>query len=61
MHTKFWSENPKGRDKLENLSIDGKENIKINLKGIGWKCVDWIHLAQNRDPWWLLVNIVINL
>jgi hypothetical protein len=23
--------------------------------------VDWIHLAQNRDPWWLLVNIVINL
>jgi hypothetical protein len=22
--------------------------------------VDWIHLAQERDQWWALVNIVMN-
>lgn len=25
MCTKFWSENPKGRDHLEETGIDGKE------------------------------------
>jgi hypothetical protein len=24
MHTKFWSENLKGRDHLEDLGVDGK-------------------------------------
>jgi len=24
MHTKFWSENPKGRDHSEYLAVDGK-------------------------------------
>jgi hypothetical protein len=23
--------------------------------------MDWIGLAQNRDRWWPLVNVVINL
>jgi hypothetical protein len=22
----------------------------------GWKDVDWIHLAQDRDQWWTLMN-----
>jgi hypothetical protein len=26
-----------------------------------WEVVNWIHLAQNRDQWWTLVNIVMNL
>jgi hypothetical protein len=25
------------------------ENIKIDLKGIGWGGMDWIDLAQDRD------------
>jgi hypothetical protein len=25
------------------------EDIRINLRGIGWEDVDWIHLAQDRD------------
>jgi hypothetical protein len=28
---------------------------------IGWKGMDWIHLAQDRDRWWALVNTVMNL
>jgi hypothetical protein len=26
-----------------------EDNIKINLKDIGWKDVDWTPLAQDRD------------
>ena len=28
---------------------------------VGWGCTDWIDLNQNRDRWWALVNVVMNL
>jgi hypothetical protein len=28
---------------------------------IGWDGVDWIDLAQDRDQWRALVNVVMNL
>jgi hypothetical protein len=31
------------------------------FKGIGWGGMDWIHLAQDRDKRWVLVNMTINL
>jgi hypothetical protein len=37
------------------------DNIKIDLRGIGWDGMDWIHLAQDRDQWRALVNTVMNL
>jgi len=37
------------------------DNIKMYLKQIWCEDVDWIHLAQNRDEWWVLVNMVIKL
>jgi hypothetical protein len=37
------------------------DNIGMVLREIGWEGVDWIHLAQDRDQWWALVNTVINL
>jgi hypothetical protein len=36
------------------------ENIKIDLREIGWDGVDWIDLAQDRDQWRALVNTVMN-
>jgi len=33
----------------------------MNLRERGLKVVDWIHLAQNRDLWWAVVNTAINL
>jgi hypothetical protein len=37
------------------------DNIKMNLREIGWDSMDWIDLAQNRDQWRALVNTAKNL
>jgi hypothetical protein len=34
------------------------DNIKIDLREIGWDGVDWIDMAQDRDQWRALVNTV---
>jgi hypothetical protein len=33
------------------------DNIKMDLREIGWDGMDWIDLAQNRDQWRALVNL----
>jgi hypothetical protein len=38
-----------------------EDNIKMDLREIGWGGVDWIELADDRDKWWALVNTVMNL
>jgi hypothetical protein len=38
-----------------------EDNVRMNLKEIRWKDVDWMHLAQNRDQWWTLVYTVMKL
>jgi hypothetical protein len=37
------------------------DNIKMDLSEIGWGGVDWIGLAQDKDKWRALVNVVMNL
>jgi hypothetical protein len=37
------------------------DNIKMDLREIGWDGRDWIDLAQDRDQWRALVNAVMNL
>jgi hypothetical protein len=37
------------------------DNIEIYLGEIGWGGVDWIGLAQDRDMWKVLFNLVMNL
>jgi hypothetical protein len=37
------------------------DNIKMDLREIGWDGGDWIELVQNRDQWRVLVNMVMNL
>jgi hypothetical protein len=32
------------------------DNIKLDLREIGWYGMDWIDLAQNRDQWRALVK-----
>jgi hypothetical protein len=37
-----------------------EDGIKMVLMEIGLGSVDWIHLAEDRDWWWALVNTVMN-
>jgi len=30
----------------------------MDLREIRWGGVEWMHLAQNRDQWWAVLNTV---
>jgi len=36
-------------------------STRMDFREIGWKTVDWIYLAQDRDQWRAVVNVVMNL
>jgi hypothetical protein len=40
---------PKGIRRIGRTNGRWEDNIEIDPKEIGWKIVDWIHLAQDRD------------
>jgi hypothetical protein len=52
---------PEGKRPLGRPKRRWVDNIKIDLREIGWDGMDWIKLAQNRDQWRALVNTVMNL
>jgi hypothetical protein len=37
------------------------DGIRMDLRDIGWRSVEWFHLAQDRERWRALVNTVMNL
>ena len=38
-----------------------EDNIKMDLQEVGWVGMDWNDLAENRDMWWAVVSVVMNL
>jgi hypothetical protein len=49
-------------DFLEDIILcRGTDSMQMNLKGTAWGGVVWIDLAQDRDRWRAVVNIVIHL
>ena len=52
---------PEGRRPLGRLKRRCKNNIKMDFRKVGWKGMDWIDLAQDRERWRNVVNVVINL
>jgi hypothetical protein len=53
--------NPEGKRPLGRPKRRWVDNIKIDLREIGWYGMDWIDLAQDRDQWGVLVNALMNL
>jgi hypothetical protein len=51
---------PEGKRPLGRPRRRWVENIKMDLREIGWDGIDWIDLAQDRDQWRALVNAVMN-
>jgi hypothetical protein len=50
---------PERRRPLGRLRCE--DNIKIDIREMGWGGMDWTDLAQDRDQWRALVNTVMNL
>jgi hypothetical protein len=41
---KLESKRPLGRPRHK-----WEDNLRMDLRQMGWECVDWIHFAQDRD------------
>jgi hypothetical protein len=50
---------PEGKKPLGRPRRRCMDNIKMDLREIGWDGVNWIE--QDRDQWRALVNTVLNL
>jgi hypothetical protein len=53
--------NPEGKRPLGRQRSRRVDNIKIDLREIGWDGMDWLDLVQDKDQWRALVNTVMNL
>jgi len=61
MYSAFWWGNLKGRDHLEDPGIDGRIILRWIFRKWAGRAMNCIDLAQDRDRWWALVNLVMNL
>ena len=52
---------PEGKRLLGRPKHRREHNIKMDLQEVGYGCMDWIELAQDRDRWQGLVKAVMNL
>jgi hypothetical protein len=52
---------PEGNRPLGRCRRRWEDNIEIDLSEVGWECVDWIHLTQDRDQCRAVMNTVMNL
>ncbi|KAJ4436144.1 hypothetical protein ANN_18771 [Periplaneta americana] len=52
---------PEGKRPLGRLRRRWKDNIKMDLKEVGYGCRDWINLAQSRDQWRAYVRAAMNI
>jgi hypothetical protein len=51
---------PEGKKPLGRPRRRWEDNIRIYLREIGWVCIDWTDLVQERDQWKALVKKVMN-
>jgi len=61
VHTGFLWGNLRERDHLEDPGIDGRIILRWIFRQWDREYMDWTDLAQDRDRWRALVNMVMNL
>jgi hypothetical protein len=52
---------PEGKRTLGRPRYRLEDSIRMDLRERRWEVVDWMHLDQDRDQWWAIVNMVMNL
>jgi hypothetical protein len=52
---------PGGKRPLGTPRHRWEDSSMVDLRERGWGCVDWIHLAQDRDQCRALMNTVMKL
>jgi len=58
---KIWVRKPEGWGQAGRPTYRTEDNIKMDVREIGWEVVGWIHLAQVRDQWQAVLNTAMNL
>jgi hypothetical protein len=51
---------PEGKRPLRRPRHRWEDDIRMDLREVGWEGVDWMHMSQDRDQWRVLLNTVIN-
>jgi hypothetical protein len=52
---------PVGKRPLRRPRRRWEDNIKMDIREIGWGGMYWIYLAKDKSQWRALVNTVMNL
>jgi len=52
---------PEGKISFGRPRHGGEVNVNMDLYEIGCEDMDRINVAKNRDVWWAVVNVVMNL
>jgi hypothetical protein len=52
--------NPEGKRPLDRPRLRWEDNIRMDLRDIGWSGMDWIRLAQDKDQRRVLMNTIMN-
>ncbi|KAJ4448404.1 hypothetical protein ANN_10420 [Periplaneta americana] len=52
---------PEGKYLWGGRDVDGMDNIKMDLREVGYNDRDWINLAEDRDRWRAYVRAAMNL
>jgi len=50
-----------GKRPLRTPKCRWEDDIKMDLQEVGCGGMDWIELTQDRERWWALVYVVMNL
>jgi len=57
---KFLVGKTKGKRSLRRRTHRREDDIKMNLRAVGYDCLDWINRVQDRCQWRAVVNTVMD-